>query len=171
MNGKDRCDECGFVWDTDASAESGAPVTAAIAEITTLLTAGYPGIRSRPHPTTWSPLEYGCHLRDVMLVMRERVILARRANGAVAPNMGRDDRVDYDGYADQDPADVARQLTDATAMYARVIGRLNEADWDRTLIHGNREPAERPLRWTAMHAYHEVVHHLLDIRRLLSERR
>jgi hypothetical protein len=106
----------------------------------------------------------GCHLHDVMVIQRERVLLARRVDGAEALTMGRDERVDFDGYADQNPADIARQLTDATAMYTRVIDRLSPADRDRKLMHG---PVERPLGWTVAQAHHEVQHHLLDIRRQL----
>jgi hypothetical protein len=121
-------------------------------------------VRSRRAPTVWSPLEYACHLRDVTLIQRERVILARRVDGAPALNMGRDERADFDGYIEQDPVDVARQLIDATSMYVRVIERLGPADWDRTLLHGS---VERPLGWTVAQAHHEVQHHLLDIRRQL----
>jgi hypothetical protein len=39
----------------------------------------------------------GCHLRDVMVIQRERVLLARRVDGAEALTMGRDERVDFDG--------------------------------------------------------------------------
>ncbi len=38
--------------------------------------------------------------------------------------MGRDERVDHDGYADQDPAAVARQLVDAADLFANVLDRL-----------------------------------------------
>ena len=38
--------------------------------------------------------------------------------------MGRDERVDHDGYAEQEPDDVARQLTVAAQLFANVLGRL-----------------------------------------------
>lgn len=160
----DDCGECGFVFNLAESPLSGEAVTAGIRQVAELLTNGA-DVRSRRAATTWSPLEYACHLRDVMLVQRERVLLARRVDGAQALNMGRDERAEFDGYAEQDPADVARQLIDATSMYVRVIGRLSPADWDRTLVHG---PSARPLRWTVAQAHHEVQHHLLDIRRQLA---
>ena len=54
-------------------------------------------------------LEYGCHLKDVLLVQRERVLTARRVDRPSFHPIGRDERAEHDGYADQDPADVARQ--------------------------------------------------------------
>jgi hypothetical protein len=71
-------------------------------------------------------------------------------------------------YADQDPADVARQLVDASNLFANVLSRLGPADWERTDIYNYPTRAERSLRWVAVHAVHEVRHHLLDVRRQLA---
>ncbi|MFI1154959.1 hypothetical protein [Streptomyces sp. NPDC020817] len=54
---------------------------------------GPPASASRPAPGIWSPLEYACHVRDVLLVQRERVLAARRSNTPVADPMGRDEHV------------------------------------------------------------------------------
>jgi DinB superfamily len=85
--------------------------------------------------------------------------------------MGRDERVDHDGYADQDPADVARQLDDAARMFANDLSRLGPVDWDRTLMYNYPAQSERPLRWVAVHTVHEVRHHLGDVRRQCLSRR
>lgn len=78
--------------------------------------------------------------------------------------MGRDERVEHDGYAEQDPLDVARQVGDAALMFANVLARLDDADWERTLVYNYPEPSERTLRWVALHTVHEAQHHLRDIR-------
>jgi DinB superfamily len=83
--------------------------------------------------------------------------------------MGRDERVDYDGYSAQDPADVARQLGDAARLFANVLDRLGDADWERTVVYGYPREAERTLRWVAVHTEHEACHHLLDVERQLDE--
>jgi hypothetical protein len=113
----------------------------------------------------WSPLEYGCHIRDVLLAQRERVLAARRANCAECAPLGREERVDHDGYGEQDPADVARQLADAAMLFGNVLARLGPEDWDRTVVYNYPEILERTLRWVAVHTVHDVQHHLLDIRR------
>ncbi len=85
--------------------------------------------------------------------------------------MGRDERAEHDGYSDQDPADVARQLGDAARLFANVLSRLEIDDWDRTVMYNYPGPAERPLAWVAVHTLHEIQHHIRDVRlQLLSER-
>lgn len=160
----DNCRECGFVYDLDL-----APTVASLAQEHAArfadLLHGPQASASRPAPEFWSPLEYACHVRDVLLVQRERVLAARRTNTPVAEPMGRDERVEHEGYALQDPADVARQLIDAAALFANVLDRLPPADWERTLVYSYPAPAERTVRWVALHTLHELRHHLLDARR------
>jgi hypothetical protein len=156
------CVECGFTYD---EAEHGAAADACrrlAREIAERLAGD---VRRRPAPDTWSTLEYACHVRDVLLVQRERVLLVRRATDPPAPEpMGRDERVDHDGYADQRPDDVARQLVDAADLFANVLDRLDPADWDKQIVYGYPPPPKlRPLRWTAVHTVHELQHHLADI--------
>src|SRR3954454_18253428 len=83
-------------------------------------------IRARPEPQTWSALEYACHVRDVLLVQRERVLLALRVDEPCVEPMGRDERVEADGYNEQQPVDVGRQLNDAALMFASVLRRLDD---------------------------------------------
>jgi hypothetical protein len=159
------CDECGFTYDLSAAPGAAAEIVAGTGEIAGLLVApgGTPHVRRSAD--TWSPLEYGCHVRDVLLVQRERVLEARRTDTPSFSPMGRDERVEHDGYAVQDPADVARQLGDAAALFANVLARLDAGEWDRTLVYWYPRRAERSLRWVAVHTVHEVRHHTLDIRR------
>jgi len=175
----DRCEECGFVYDLDDAPGAGRAVVAGVSQVAAVLSdaAAFSddgdahdgaGLRRRARPELWSPLEYGCHLRDVLLVQRERVLSARRVDRPTFEPMGRDERVDHDGYAHQDPGAVRRQLTDAAAMFANVLARLAEADWDRVVVYGFPQRLERSLRWVAVHTVHEVAHHLLDIRRQLG---
>jgi len=161
------CPECGFVYDVDDAGVAATAIRDGVDEVAAML-RGRGDLRSRRQVGVWSPLEYGCHLRDVLLVQRERVLAARRTERHVCMSMGRDERVDHDGYAAQDPEDVARQLTDAAELFAGVLNRLGDEDWDRTVIYSHPEQAERSLRWVAVHTAHEVRHHRLDIRRQLS---
>jgi hypothetical protein len=80
--------------------------------------------------------------------------------------MGREERVVHDGYAEQEPADVARQLTDAAQSFGNVPARWASGDWDRTVVYRYPETGERSLRWLAVHTVHEAQQ-LLDIRREL----
>jgi DinB superfamily len=164
----ERCDECGFEYDLGSAPTAGPAIVAGVARFALLLDGSPSGVARRPRPDTWSPLEYGCHLRDVLLVQRERVLSARRTDRPEFEPMGRDERVEHDGYAEQDPDAVARQMTDAAALFAHVLARLDHAGWDRPVIYSYPARQERTLRWVAVHTVHEVDHHLLDVRRQLD---
>ncbi|BBZ38396.1 DinB family protein [Mycobacterium conspicuum] len=161
----DRCAECEFVYDLGQFGTVADDIAVRVAEVVAILRAGDVDLRSRRRPDAWSPLEYGCHLRDMLLVQRERVLAARRVDRPDCPPSGRDERVIHDGYAEQEPADVARQLGDAARLFSNVLTRLGPDDLDRTLIYHYPQTCERSLRWVALHTLHEAQHHLLDIRR------
>lgn len=165
----DSCEECGFVYDLTEAEAAGVAITSAASDMAAMLREATADSLRRQQPGQWSALEYGCHLRDVLMVQRERVLLTRRAERPTAEPMGRDERVDHDGYQQQDPDDVARQLTDAAKLFRNVLGRLDTAEWERTLMYTYPELAERSLRWVAVHTHHEVQHHLLDVQRQLSD--
>lgn len=116
----------------------------------------------------WSALEYACHIRDVLLVQRERVLAARRGFGHEFRAMGRDERVDHDRYNEQRPEDVAIQLHHAALLFTGDLSRLPLADWDLTMIYNFPIPSGRSLRWVAVHTAHEVVHHTNDMRRCVQ---
>ncbi|MGW7458431.1 DinB family protein [Streptomyces sp. NPDC054797] len=162
------CTECGFAYDLAL-----APRVSVLAEddaraYAELLGGEPTALRRRSEPQVWSPLEYACHVRDVLLVQRERLLAARRRDTPVAESMGREERVEHDGYAQQDPADVARQLQDAALLFGHALDRLSPSDWERTLTYPYPEPRERSLRWLAVHTLHELRHHLGDFRRQLA---
>lgn len=161
----DPCEGCGFAYDLRRAATAGEEIRAQVAEIVAILRDNTIDVRSRRHPGLWSPLEYGCHVRDVLLVQRERVLAARRVDGVDCASMGRDERVEHDGYSEQDPTDVARQLADAATLFSNVLARLTTEAWDRTVVYHYPESNARSLRWVAVHTAHEARHHLLDIRR------
>ena len=164
----DQCAECGFVYDLSRSEAVEQDVGDRVAEVAAILRASETDLRSRRQPGLWSPLEYGCHLRDMLLVQRERVLAARRMDRPDCLPSGRDERAVHDGYADQQPEDVARQLTDAAQLFSNVLARLAADDWERAVIYHYPETRQRSLRWVALHTLHEAQHHLLDIRRQLA---
>jgi hypothetical protein len=121
----DHCDECGFDYDLSTAADAGGAIVAGAEQVAAALVGGgSDDVAVRRDPDTWSPLEYGCHVRDVLLVQRERVLVARREDCPSLTPMGRDERVDHDGYATQDPAAVARQVRDAASLFANALARL-----------------------------------------------
>jgi len=160
----DRCDQCSFAYDLTTAPGASASILDGANEISAMLLDPGADVRTRPEPDTWSMLEYGCHVRDVLLVQRERVLTARRTECPSFEPMGRDERVEHDGYREQDPVDVARQLRDAALLFANVLNRLDAVDWERTVMYRYPVDLERTLAWVAVHTVHEVQHHGADIR-------
>ncbi len=161
-----RCDECGFVYAEHDHADAAIRVRALAAAIVDRLGGlDDQSVRARVAPDVWSPLEYACHVRDVLLVQRERVLTARRVDDPTFLPMGRDERVAHDGYAEQDPVAVARQLGDAAALFTNVLDRLDPDDWQRRLVYNWPETFSRSVGWVAVHTVHELWHHLGDIER------
>ncbi len=157
------CRQCGFVYDLDRCGAAGRNIVGGAMDLGLVLVDPSSDVARRRDRSVWSPLEYGCHVRDVLLVQRERILAARRTDGFICTPMGRDERVDHDGYAEQEAVDVARQLGDAASMLARVLERLDGPDWGRSVLYGYPQSAPRSLRWVAVHTAHEVHHHLLDV--------
>ncbi len=157
------CESCDFSYPL-ADAPLAAPAIVAGADrIARTLMDGAADLRSRRQVETWSPLEYGCHVRDVLFAQRERVIAARWIDLPSFYSIGRDVRVEFEGYADQDPSDVSRQLRDAAGLFANVLDRLPPTAWERRVVYNYPVPQERSLRWVAAHTLHEIHHHLVDI--------
>jgi hypothetical protein len=160
----DQCVDCGFVYDLSQSGRVACDIRERVADVVAILRDRNVDLRSRRQPGVWSPLEYG-YSRDMLLVQRERVLAARRVDRPDCPPSGRDERAIHDGYAEQDPEDVARQLADAAQLFGNVLARLAVDDWDRAVVYHYPQTRERSLRWVALHTLHEARHHLLDMRR------
>jgi hypothetical protein len=164
----DRCEGCGFEYDLREAPMASAAIVQGAEDLMAMLNDRAADLGTRREPQTWSPLEYGCHVRDILLVQRERVLAARSMDRPSFNPMGRDDRVQFDGYAEQNVADVARQLGDAAHLFANVLSRLSSQDWDRSVMYNYPEPRERSLRWVAVHTVHDLYHHILDVRHQLT---
>jgi hypothetical protein len=120
-------------------------------------------IRVRPEPDTWSPLEYACHVRDVLRVQTERIALTQREIDPVFVPMGRDERVVEDRYNEQDPTRVTDELLAAAETLASLLESLDDEGWRRTGHYNYPEPALRTVEWIAIHTNHELLHHRGDI--------
>ncbi|MEV1331299.1 DinB family protein [Micromonospora costi] len=160
----DHCEECGFVY-ADVPAADLPRVLSGLGDryATALGAASEP--RRRPAERVWSPLEYACHVHDVLRVQHERLVLALTVTAPEFPSMGRDERAVADAYNEQDPAVVLADLADAAESLAARFAGLGPADLDRTGVYPLAEPTAQTMLWLGRHTVHEGEHHLLDIRR------
>jgi hypothetical protein len=162
------CDECGFVY-TDVPIGEIPPALRAFGpQFGARLVRDPDDLRTRPSPEVWSALEYSCHVRDVLVVQRDRLALALRETCPQFTPMGRDERVTRDRYNDQDPAAVAVELAGAADAVAAAFAALSEDEWARTGIYSYPTPTERTMLWLGRHTIHEGRHHLRDVDKVLS---
>jgi hypothetical protein len=159
----DACQKCGFSYAVARAEIVPSLRSDARAFLEQLDRIDYTAVRTRPLPDVWSPLEYGCHVRDVLRVQRERVLLARRETEPAFAPMRRDERAVEDRYNAQDPAQVAAELREAADAFVSVLEDLDEAVWMRTGVYNYPEPTVRTVEWIAIHTDHELRHHRGDI--------
>jgi hypothetical protein len=168
VNPTDHCDECGFDYDLEKLRPIDALLRAGVEPYVAYLETDTPTLRRRPAPDTWSALEYVCHLRDVMLVQRERVLRALVEDVPTFVPMHRDERVELEREIAQDPERAAEQLVVATGLLADLFAVLDDDQLERTGIYNYPTPEERSIRWIGVHTLHECRHHLLDIEKLAA---
>ncbi len=97
------CQECGYDWESLGRGQILLAVTSLADEHSLLLTSvAGERLRDHPRPASWSPLEYGCHVRDVLRFQRERVALAQAEETPLFTSMRRDERAVEERYNDQD---------------------------------------------------------------------
>lgn len=125
-------------------------------------------LSERSDPATWSPLEYGCHVRDVLRFQRERVMAAQVQDLPVFEPMRRDKRAVEERYNDQDPLVIADEVATAASLPAETLGALDERGWLRVGVYPWPEPQARTVEWVTRWTAHELAHHLFDIHRLLG---
>jgi hypothetical protein len=117
-------------------------------------------VRQRPAPQTWSPLEYGCHVRDVFRLYRYRLDLMLTQDDPLYPNWDQDETAVNECYSEQDPDRVQVELVEAAdrlaALFATVLGEA----WERP---GRRsDGAAFTTETFARYMVHDPVHHLRD---------
>lgn len=158
------CAECGYDYRTLVTHEAPAVLRREAAGLAETIRVRQP-IEVVPEGS-WSALEYAGHLRDVLLVARERTLHARRESGAAVVTMAPDERVAWGEYDDLTPTQAAAQIVQAAEWLAHTWQRFDADGWNRTLLYNYPQEELRSLSWLAAHILHEVVHHRLDIERL-----
>ena len=154
-----QCPECGY----DARAVAGHDVALRLREQvplwTEVLAAG--SARTRPGPTTWSPLEYGCHVRDVCTLFDQRLGLMLAEEAPEFANWDQDETAVAEDYAGQDPLAVAVELAAAAESIASSFDEVSADQWSRS---GRRsDGATFSVETFARYFLHDVVHHGWDV--------
>jgi len=163
------CPECGFVWAAIPAASVGGRVRAGSDAIAAALAGAGDAATTRPAPDVWSGLEYAAHVRDVMLHLRDRLVVGIAEDTPDFKPLYRDVRVDAGLYAGDDVATVATEVATAADLFARTFDRLTDEQLARPVRYAYPTLGLRTVRWMGQQVVHEVEHHLGDITRVLAD--
>lgn len=156
-----RCVECGY----DAAAVPRAEVSNRLSECADawVRVLHRDGAGRRSSPDVWSPLEYGCHVRDVCRLYLERLDLMLTTDDPLYPNWDQDATAVEQRYAEQDAGVVSDELAGAATALADRFAGLSGDEWQRP---GRRsDGASFTVDTFARYFLHDVVHHLSDVNR------
>ena len=152
------CTECGYDSATVRRDQVGPMIRANADTWADILTRGA-AVRTRPRPDRWSPLEYGCHVRDVFRIYDYRLALILQQDDPTYPNWDQDETALTERYGEQDPAVVTGELRAAADQLAARFDAVRDDEWSRT---GNRSDGARfTVDTFARYLVHDVVHHVV----------
>jgi len=154
------CPECGLTAAAVAPTEVAGRVLADLPRWETVLTRVE--ARVRPAPTTWSPSEYACHVRDVFVMFEGRLRLMLEEDDPLFANWDQDETALAEDYAAQLPSEVSTQLVAAGRAIAATFAAVPDDAWERTGRRSNGSVFT--VTTLAQYFLHDVVHHLHDVR-------
>jgi hypothetical protein len=160
------CDECGFTALESGSARAAADLRSSVAAYRPLLTSGDPAVRRRPDEKTWSPVEYGAHMADVVAIWNwtlKQALTEERPQFPVPEPDIADRMAAESSYASKDPAAIADELEANTSRMAAKLLSVDSDGWSRVVLFGNEELSVLDI---ANKVLHEAHHHLQDIERM-----
>lgn len=156
---QNRCPDCGF----DAGSAGLADVAGIAREsaATWQQVLARDNVRHRPDDTTWSPLEYACHVRDVHGVFAERLSLCRAEDAPEFPDWDQDAAAVEGRYSDEDPQRVSSELAAAAERTARAFEEVPDEESSRPGVRG--DGFRFSILTLSRYYAHDLVHHAWDV--------
>lgn len=156
----ERCPECGFDC-REPDRSSLAALAASVGEMWGQAIPALADPATRPTPTTWSALEYACHVRDVFALASYRVHLMIDEDDPAYPNWDQDATALDSDYASQDMTVVAGQLAETSRRFTEDLAAVSADQWDRSGRRG--DGAVFTVDSFARYLLHDPIHHLTDV--------
>jgi DinB superfamily len=154
------CPDCGYNGPEFRPQNTSIAVRALARDLPVALSA-HASPSSRPNDTTWAPVEYACHVRDVFRLYEYRLGLMLDQDAPTFPNWDQDETAIADRYLEQDPVVVRAELAEAGESLAAAFDRVSAEDWQRT---GHRSDNKHfTVETFAVYMVHDPAHHYWDI--------
>lgn len=118
-------------------------------------------VRARPSESTWSVLEYGCHVRDVCRIFDARLGSMLAEDNPLFQNWDQDETALEDRYELQDPTIVDDELQEAASDYANRFASVTETAWTRPGTRSNG--SHFTVASLGSYSLHDLIHHLWDV--------
>lgn len=154
------CPECGYDASRVPFRDVPGRVRTSVAEWRAALEQA-PAPAERPDDSTWSPLEYAAHVRDVFRIMHARLNLMLVLRDPEFANWDQDETAIEQDYGHQHPSLVADQLQAAGLAIADAIDGVTDASLTRTGRRSNGSVFT--VETLASYFLHDVVHHYWDV--------
>jgi hypothetical protein len=154
-----RCEDCGFDASKFDVAKTGRAIRDQASRWALVLQGNNATVR--PMPAVWSPLEYGCHIRDVFRKFDERLQLMIEEDDPQFENWDQDKTAIEDEYGSQNSAVVASDIATAAEKLANRFDAVGNEQWTRRGFRS--DGSVFTVESIARYLMHDPVHHLWDV--------
>lgn len=121
----------------------------------------HPTPTTRPAPEIWSPVEYGCHVRDVFGLFIERLELMLAQDNPTFANWNPNITAEAERYDLAEATTVAAEIVQAGHEIADRFAALSAVQLDRPAQRS--DGANFSVLSFARYEIHDPVHHLWDV--------
>ena len=120
-------------------------------------------LRTNPRPGVFSPLQYGAHVRDILRVYTDRMLLGLREDKPSFASFNPDDDT-WESYNRLDPDQLGHDIDAQAQRLQEVLNGVRASGWGRTVVsnRGGDGVYTFTVAGLACNAVHEAHHHLLD---------
>ena len=157
------CEGCGFIWADVSPLAAPERIATALDRFGDVIEQSGEAALIRPTDVRWSIVEYAGHLRDALLSMRERIILASILDTPMGTPIFREERIAL-GFSRLDsPVDVSQELAVAGGLFIKTVMALPDEFEARPLFYSPINTAPTTIGWVIAQGVHECEHHLGDV--------
>ena len=115
----------------------------------------------RPAPKVWSPLEYACHVRDVLALTDFRLRLMLDHDNPVFANWDQDETALESEYPHADPSAVGEAIAANTSTVVAILDGLDGSAWSRPGVRSNGSLFT--IESFSRYILHDPIHHYWDV--------